>query len=385
MLDQGRCYDGSRFHAPKPHIEVIGDAVMDRFIVPPQSAIQGDSIVFENGIKYKMEFRGKRPGGNNLNMGAAAQADGAVVEAYTWLAKYDPSTTVMRRDFKQHHVRLAHQDDRDPEHENSTSTILLGTGEPPILSEKQQREHPFDPNRMTLKDADLFIVTSTSDFWKPPFDLVTKHALRNGKPYAFCPGSPQYELEDGNLPPEFWETLRYATYFISNWKEAAKVTGKDPYNTTPEEMVTLIQEKGPREVVITRSSQGVCAKSADGTFYETPSYATEVVDATGGGDTFTGTYLTKRTKKVSIEDSLEAGQVVSAHVVRYVGGHSGIPSKKTVDVELKMIDPTMRTKINGERRIFEAAKPKSESGIEVPQQPHIAIVTAGPEPAFAQP
>jgi sugar/nucleoside kinase (ribokinase family) len=101
------------------------------------------------------------------------------------------------------------------------------------------------------------------------------------------------------------EALQYIDVLKVNEHELEVLTG----TTDIVEGAQILNEWGVKEVVITLGSMGSVI-FYDRTFYEIPAYKpTEVVDATGCGDTYMAGYLYRRIKG---DDVYEAGKFASA-------------------------------------------------------------------------
>ena len=105
--------------------------------------------------------------------------------------------------------------------------------------------------------------------------------------------------------PEKQEALKYIHILKANELETEVLTGcKDP-----REAALKLADWGVKEVLLTLGSMGSVIY-AEGQFYEIPAYPpTEVVDATGCGDTYMAGYLYMRNKGASYQ---EAGTFAAA-------------------------------------------------------------------------
>lgn len=111
------------------------------------------------------------------------------------------------------------------------------------------------------------------------------------------------------------EAMPYISILKANEKEMEVLTGtSDPY-----EAARILADWGCREVLLTLGDKGSLIY-ADGTFHDIPALpATELVDATGCGDTYMAGYLYSRSKGASYE---EAGRFAAAMCTLKLG-HSG--------------------------------------------------------------
>lgn len=101
------------------------------------------------------------------------------------------------------------------------------------------------------------------------------------------------------------EALKYIDILKANEKEMETLTG----TSDPREAARILAEWGCKEVLLTLGDRGSLIY-ADGVFYDIPAYpTTEVVDATGCGDTYMAGYLYRRSRGA---DYVEAGKFAAA-------------------------------------------------------------------------
>lgn len=99
--------------------------------------------------------------------------------------------------------------------------------------------------------------------------------------------------------PEKKEVLRYVHFLKANEHEMEVLTGY----TDPEQAAKEIYSWGVKEVLLTFGSMGSLIYDGE-TFHRIPAYLpTEVVNATGAGDTYMTGYLYQRAKGASIEEA----------------------------------------------------------------------------------
>ena len=125
--------------------------------------------------------------------------------------------------------------------------------------------------------------------------------------------------------PEKQEAMKYIDILKANEMEFEVLTGeKDPHKAAK-----ILADWGVKEVLLTLGSEGSLIY-AEGQFHEIPAYTpTEVVDATGCGDTYMTGYLYKRNKGASYD---EAGRFAAAMCTVKLS-HSGPFNATEADVE----------------------------------------------------
>jgi sugar/nucleoside kinase (ribokinase family) len=109
------------------------------------------------------------------------------------------------------------------------------------------------------------------------------------------------EVRNEDVFPLDWtekkQALPYIDILKANESEMEKLTGQNDIR----EGAKILSGWGVKEVVITLGSKGSVIYFED-SFYDIPAYkATEVVDATGCGDTYMAGYLYQRTKGASVQ------------------------------------------------------------------------------------
>lgn len=101
------------------------------------------------------------------------------------------------------------------------------------------------------------------------------------------------------------EAMPYISILKANEKEMEVLTG----TTDPREAARILADWGCKEVLLTLGDKGSLIYTG-GVFYDIPAIpATELVDATGCGDTYMAGYLYKRSRGASYE---EAGKFAAA-------------------------------------------------------------------------
>ncbi|MES2331040.1 MAG: PfkB family carbohydrate kinase [Bacteroidota bacterium] len=131
------------------------------------------------------------------------------------------------------------------------------------------------------------------------------------------------EVRNEDVFPVDWagknEALPYINILKANESEMEKLTCQSDIHAGAK----ILAEWGVKEVVITLGSKGSVIY-CDGIFYEIPAFKpTEVVDATGCGDTYMAGYLYQRTKGASIQYAGEFGAAMATLKIQSSGPFSG--------------------------------------------------------------
>lgn len=159
---------------------------------------------------------------------------------------------------------------------------------------------PFTVDILKEEESDIFhLGTLLAD----DFSLdVIKYLSSKGRVSVDAQGYLR-EVRGENVYPVDWkdkvEALRYIDILKVNEHEMESITGL----SNPKEAAVRLHEMGVDEVVITLGSEGSMVYY-QGAFHEIPAYeASELVDATGCGDTYMAGYLYKRSQGSGVDES----------------------------------------------------------------------------------
>jgi ribokinase len=118
------------------------------------------------------------------------------------------------------------------------------------------------------------------------------------------------------------DTLEKLDYLTPNEHEFDILYG----SKREEEML----KKHKNKLIITKGSEGVSFSDGDKVI-NVPSNKVEVVDTTGAGDTFNGSFAYSLVKGMSIKESIEFANKAAAISVTKFGAQGGMPTLKEVD------------------------------------------------------
>lgn len=170
-----------------------------------------------------------------------------------------------------------------------------------------------------LQKADPFVIEQLNDIEAKVFhlgplladDISTEFIKKLSQQGELSLDAQGYlrKVEDKNVIPVDWlekrEALQYITTLKVNEHEMEVLTGI----TDIREGAKVLNEWGVKEVVVTLGSMGSVIY-VDGVYYTIPAYKpTEIVDATGCGDTYMAGYLFQRAKGKGYQ---EAGEFAAA-------------------------------------------------------------------------
>ncbi|MFC5578515.1 ribokinase [Lysobacter niabensis] len=124
------------------------------------------------------------------------------------------------------------------------------------------------------------------------------------------------------------ELLADVDVLIVNEGELATITGQSG------RVVDAVAELGNTNVVVTLGARGSCAY-VDGEWLLQPAYEIEVLDTTGAGDTFCGTFVAARARSSGFAEALRRASAASALACGRLGAQSSVPSAGEVDEMLR--------------------------------------------------
>ena len=177
--------------------------------------------------------------------------------------------------------------------------------------------------RLALRDADMVYLSGITLAILPDADLLSLINLLDaaraaGSTIAFDP----------NIRPALWpdpirmrqvltDMAARADIVLPSFDDEAAAFG----DTDPAATVARYRAAGAAEVVVKDGGRAV--HLSDGT--TVPVNAAQVVDATGAGDSFNGSYLTARASGESMRAAAEAGNAIASQVVKARGAIIPMP------------------------------------------------------------
>jgi ribokinase len=119
---------------------------------------------------------------------------------------------------------------------------------------------------------------------------------------------------------------------VLNETEAQTITGLSTQNeqevrTCAKQLIGL----GVNEVIVTLGEKGSLYYNRDGLDIFTKAYRVKTVDTTAAGDTFIGAFVAARSRKNSLEKSLQFAAAASAITVSRHGAQDSIPTEKEIN------------------------------------------------------
>lgn len=324
---------------PKFDIVTIGSAVKDvtfytdqgRVIATPQNLTAQRLLAFEYGAKISVNEAHIGPGGGAANTAVSLSRLSFKVTVVTSIAQDEAGKEILKN-FKQEKV--------------NTNFVQKNSQEPTALSfilatDKKEREHVifinrgadkhlfYQPKSMSRLNANWFYLTSLcgkacSRNLKEIFNFAAKKNIK----ITWNPGSVQLQSGKRMLAP----FLKRTQVLILNKDEAIELTlsgiklgRKNPnYLNRPLYLLNILQEWGPKIIVITDGKKGAWAY-AGGKIQHQKIIQAKVIDTTGVGDAFGSAFLAGLIReKNDVAKALKWGIINSGSVVTKVGAQSGL-------------------------------------------------------------
>jgi ribokinase len=125
--------------------------------------------------------------------------------------------------------------------------------------------------------------------------------------------------------------LRNVAYLVVNESEAEFLCGF-PVDSLPRAAQTAesLRTRGPRAVLITLGSQGVCV-ACGGPPTHVPAFNVTAVDATAAGDVFCGALAAALVENRPLEQAVRFASAAAAICVTRLGAQPSIPSRHEID------------------------------------------------------
>ena len=147
---------------------------------------------------------------------------------------------------------------------------------------------------------------------------------------------------DPNYHPKLWcqgeDGIAYTQSIIStvdiikpSEDDAERLFGRD----CPEKQIEKFLDLGAKLVIMTLGKDGVIVSNGEETM-RCPSFAKEIVDATGAGDAFWSGFYSAIVKGYTIRESVKLGSAVSAFKLQYMGAVVDLPSLEQIKEQYQL-------------------------------------------------
>ena len=169
---------------------------------------------------------------------------------------------------------------------------------------------------------DILILTSLNS---PDNILLMEKAVQEARSRdLFTLTNPSMSMVTSR-PAELKYAMKNSNVIIMNGKEARRITGEDDVQSAIREL----QKFGAETVIVTQDVKGSLVADG-GDLFRIPAYKVNVVDTTGGGDSFTAGFVHYRFKGYSTRDAVKFAGAVAALNIMTSGASTDLPSEKDV-------------------------------------------------------
>jgi len=220
-----------------------------------------------------------------------------------------------------------------------------------LATEKKDREHivfsyrgaanflDFNQNKNNKLSSEWFYLTSLSGpNWQQNLKSIFKFAQQKKIKIAWNPGIIQLQ-EGKRILTDF---LKLTEILILNKDEAielalsgVKLGKKNPnYLNRPLYLLNILQEWGPKIVVITEGKKGAWAYDGQ-KIYRQKALKPKIIDTTGVGDAFGSSFVAGLiSENNNIQKALKWGVINSASVTTKIGAQNGLLNRKELEKRL---------------------------------------------------
>lgn len=303
----------------------IGDITTDDFIdlkdvridTDPDKEDRGhDEICFRFGDKIEYESHKVIPAvGNSPNAAVSAHRLGLNAALYTNLGDDEVGQKTLswldKEGLSQDYISV-----HEGKHSNYHYVLRNGPERTILIN---HAVYPYQMPELTEPPRWLYVSSfgeTGKDFHHEIAEYLTKNPETS---LAFQPGTFQIELGIEEIQDLYQET----DIFFCNKEESQRIL--QTQESDIQTLLTTLQSKGPRIVVITDGPEGAYAFDGDQAWHM-PMYPDPKppVDRTGAGDSFSSTFTSALALGKDIPTALSWGPINSMSVVQYIGAQEGL-------------------------------------------------------------
>lgn len=218
---------------------------------------------------------------------------------------------------------------------SSFSVIIVHKGERTIFIQKLIRKNDFHFGGV---ESDYVFLTSLEREWRPAYKEVLSLVVKGERKLVFNPGTLQ--LTEGMDVVQ--ELLKHTDILFVNKEEAEKIVfGNEKRERNNEveylrELLTKLQKRGVRCVVITNGKHGSHAIDGEGNFYKEGLFPGVTVERTGAGDSYTSGFLAAVIHGRSMKEAMRWGSVNSSSVIERPGAINGLLHLKEMEKRVNL-------------------------------------------------
>jgi len=315
------------------NVITIGESTVDAFMTihnaKTQVRLEDGNLCFEHGKKIDVDRYDFCLGGNATNVAVGLTRLGLKATLCTEMGDDEFSFIIRNGLAKEHVDRLfVSQTKKAP---SNFSVIINFQSDRTIFVHDVEREHEFE---LIDVSADYLYLTSMGRDWQTPYRKALDFIKENeGTKLAFNPGSKQ--LYEGREVVE--SVIKKADILFVNKEEAEQLLfDKEPKDSSDSnaylrKLLTGLQQKGAKLVVVTNGQHGSYALDEQGEFYFRGMYPGKPIERTGAGDSFATGFLAATIQGLSVKKAIGWGSANAASVVQKIGAQAGLLTKDEME------------------------------------------------------
>lgn len=205
---------------------------------------------------------------------------------------------------------------RDEQEETGRNVILIDkeTGERSMVPDRRANLRLRSGDVRGIEDSSLLYLSGYSFFADEPREAALHAkalALSNNIPIALDPSSTYHLQQQKEV---FLQLLPGVTFLFPNYEEGVLLTGENEPETIMRELLRHVP------IPVLKLGGYGCILMHDGSFVRLPAPKVTVVDSTGAGDSFAGSFLATYSQTGDLLQSAKRAIEVSSAVVTQVGG-----------------------------------------------------------------
>lgn len=250
-------------------------------------------------------------GGCVLNAASVASMLGSNTKVLDILNSEDEGTELILNALKNNNVDVSEIElNKDA---INGKCIIMKKDDEKIIFVIDPKKEKYDVNKIKNVLDNSSYIYSLATILKSSFsDLNILNELRNNGTKIILDASGQYtKKEDADV------LLNYADGFFMNESSLEKLSNRLGYNPVDE-----LLNKGLEFACVTNGGKGVTCYTKDG-IYKQDALKVNVIDSTGAGDSFAGSFLHFYSNNYSINECLKYANASGAYACSKVGGMSG--------------------------------------------------------------
>lgn len=337
-------------------ILTVGGATRDIFIEHPVQAKEIDNvscITFPEGKKIEVSDVYYTTGGGATNSAVSFQKLGLNAECFCKIGD-DHEGEAIVAELMHHEVSIGRVIKTNLAQTGTSFILPSPIGDRAILvyrgANKLLSSNDI-PKELFTKVEQLYI-TSLSGTAADMLPLLAKKAKELSIPVACNPGTSQLTTRIDTLK----EALAYIDILILNCYEAnllldsiqknkmsiKKVeTQSAPLFSKPlHHYFKTVLSHGPQIAVVTNGADGVYACDGKNIYYH-QSLKCKTVSTVGAGDAFGSTFVAYQALNKSIQESMQAGVINAASVLKQIGAKTGLLTLEKIEDLRKKLDPSL--------------------------------------------